>query len=66
MLRSTNPGLSTGGETHLISFTSKNSPLTTFEPNLHDIFSVFLKLDPVTITVVLPLVGPTLGSQSNT
>lgn len=50
---------------HSISEELKNLPFTTVSLNLHVMFPVSLKFDPIAITLVSPLIGPSLGLISN-
>jgi hypothetical protein len=57
--------LSVAGEIHSISEVDRYFPGTTVSLNLHVIFPVSLKLDPIAMTLVPPLTGPSLGLISN-
>jgi hypothetical protein len=50
---------------HSISDVERNFPVSTVLLNLHLMFLVSWKFDPIAITRVPPLTGPYLGFASN-
>lgn len=56
-----NPVLSVGGEMHSISEVDRYFPWIVVSLNLHVMLPVSLKFDPIAITLVPPVTGPSLG-----